>query len=225
MSVVDTENCRQNTIVERIGEQKMTTLDLLQQQLKALYHPTANSVEEVEVPPLPVLALDGRGNPASPEHFAAAGTLSNLAYTIKFLLEQQHKVLEYTVMPLEGLWWTGDNSDWHQAPASNRFWRLLIVQPEEVTRELVEQARKIVEQQKPDPRLAEVRFEMLHEGRSAQVLHIGPYADEVRTVQRIFAWIKENGGTKIGTHHEIYLDDAGRTPPQRLRTILRYPFS
>jgi hypothetical protein len=202
----------------------MTTLDLMQQQLKSLYHPSTSHVEVVEIPPLPVLALDGRGSPGSPEHIAASETLFALSYTIKFLLEQQIEGLEYMVMPLEGLWWTGDDADWHQAPDTNRFWRLLMVQPEEVTDAMVEQARSIVGQQRPDLKLAEVRFETFHEGRSAQLLHIGPYADEGPAVERIFTWIKENGGTKVGTHHELYLDDAGRAQPQQLRTILRYPF-
>jgi hypothetical protein len=128
-------------------------------------------------------------------------------------------------MPLEGLWWTADASDWHQASDENRFWKLLMVQPESVSEAILERAKQAAQQQQPSLLLSKVRFELFHEGRAAQLLHIGPHADEDRTVTRILTWIAEHGGTQIGTHHEIYLDDATRTPPERLRTILRYPFS
>lgn len=156
---------------------------------------------------------------------AACSVLFSLSYTIKFLLEQQHPGLEYTLMPLEGLWWTGDDSPWHEAQEYNRFWKLLIVQPDDVPEALVEQEKNVVQQKVPSALLSDVQFERFHEGRAAQLLHLGPYTDEERTVAQIFAWIQEHGGRSIGTHHEIYLEDASRTPPQRLRTILRYPFS
>ncbi len=99
------------------------------------------------------------------------------------------------------------------------------MQPDDVSDALVEQAKKIVQQKVPSASLSDVQFEGFHEGRAAQLLHLGQHADEERTVAKFFAWIKEHGGRSIGTHHEIYLDDASRTPPERLRTILRYPFS
>ncbi len=133
--------------------------------------------------------------------------------------------LEYLVLPLEGLWWTKDGSDWQRASDEKRFWKLLMVQPEAVSEAMLDEATEAVRKQKPSALLSNVRLEMLHEGRSAQLLHIGPYIEEERTVKQILAWIKEHGGTKLGTHHEIYLDDATKTPPERVRTILRYPFS
>jgi hypothetical protein len=203
----------------------MSSIDLTQQQLHYLYQPSSTEVEQVDVPALHVLALEGTGSPGSQQHVEACAVLLSLSYTIKVLLEQQQAGLEYTLMPLEGLWWTEDGSDWHQASDENRFWKLLMVQPERVSQAMLEQAKQAVQQQKSSPLLSDVRFELFHEGRSAQLLHIGPYADEDRTVTRIMTWIAEHGGTQIGTHHEIYLDDASRTPPERLRTILRYPFS
>jgi hypothetical protein len=203
----------------------MATQDLIQQELRYLYQPSTTTVEEVDVPPLHVLTLEGRGSPGSPQHIESAGVLFSLSQTIKFLLEKQRKGLEYMVMPLEGLWWTSDDSDWLRASDENRFWKLLMVQPEDVSEAMVEEATKAIRKQKPSALLSNVRFEMLHEGRSAQLLHIGPYSEEERTVKQILAWIKERGGTIIGKHHEIYLDDGTKTPLERVRTILRYPFS
>src|SRR5262245_29840123 len=203
----------------------MSSIDLTQQQLRYLYQPSSTQVEQVEVPALHVLALEGSGSPGSQQHVEACALLLSLSSMITSLLEQQHAGLEYTVMPLEGLWWTEDGSDWHQASNENRFWKLLMVQPQGVSEAMLEQAQEAIQQQKSSPLLSDVRFEVFHEGRAAQLLHIGPYAEEDRTVARIMTWIAEHGGTQIGTHHEIYLDDASRTPPERLRTILRYPFS
>jgi hypothetical protein len=202
----------------------MSIIDLTQQQLRDLYQASSTEVEEVDVPALTVVTLEGSGSPGSQQHVEAAGVLVSVSSIITSLLKQYERV-EYAVMPLEGLWWTADASDWHQASDENRFWKLLMVQPESVSEAILERAKQAAQQQQPSLLLSKVRFELFHEGRAAQLLHIGPYADEDRTVTRILTWIAEHGGTQIGTHHEIYLDDATRTPPERLRTILRYPFS
>jgi hypothetical protein len=68
-----------------------------------------------------------------------------------------------------------------------------------------------------------VRFEHVAEGRCAQVLHRGPYADEGPTLAALHAFIAEQGYALTGTHHEIYLGDPRRTAPERLRTIIRQP--
>jgi hypothetical protein len=66
---------------------------------------------------------------------------------------------------------------------------------------------------------------MFHEGRVAQLLHIGSYADEDRSLTQMYEWIQAQGGLLRGKHHEIYLSDPNRTAPERLRTILRQPFA
>ena len=63
----------------------------------------------------------------------------------------------------------------------------------------------------------------LAEGRAAQVLHIGPYDQEPPTISALHAFIKAEGLTRAGRHHEIYLSDARRTAPEKLKTILRQP--
>jgi hypothetical protein len=149
----------------------MSIIDLTQQQLRYLYQPSSTQVEAVDVPPLNVLTLEGSGSPRSPKHVEAGGVLVSLSSMITSLLEKQHEGLKYAVMPLEGLWWTADGSDWHQASDENRFWKLLMVQPESISAAMLEQAKQAVQQQKSSLLLSEVRFEVFHEGRSAQLLH------------------------------------------------------
>jgi hypothetical protein len=70
-----------------------------------------------------------------------------------------------------------------------------------------------------------VRIEDLNEGRCVQMLHVGPYCEEPASIARVEAFAKENGCTLGGPHHEICLSDPRRVPPERLRTILRFPLA
>ena len=74
-----------------------------------------------------------------------------------------------------------------------------------------------------NPALELVRFEEIEQGLCMQIMHIGPYAEEARTVEKMMAFAKENGYELRGKHHEIYLGDPRRSKPDRLKTILRYP--
>ena len=71
----------------------------------------------------------------------------------------------------------------------------------------------------------DVRIEHYTEGMSAQILHIGPYADEAPTIAELHDFIIGNGCQLTGKHHEIYLSDARRVEPKKLRTIIRQPFT
>jgi hypothetical protein len=78
-------------------------------------------------------------------------------------------------------------------------------------------------QRKPSPALDKLRFETFHEGLSVQTMHIGPYADEPATIQRMHDFARENGYLLRGKHHEIYLGDPRRSDPAKLKTVLRQP--
>jgi hypothetical protein len=60
------------------------------------------------------------------------------------------------------------------------------------------------------------------EGRSVQMLHLGPYADEAPDVRRLLAFAEERGHQVVGSHHEIYLNDPSKTAPEKLKTVVRY---
>jgi hypothetical protein len=104
-------------------------------------------------------------------------------------------------------------------------WTMLIMQPEPVTAKLFQAVLPEVVSKKPNPALNRVRFEAFAEGNAAQILHIGPYANEGPTVARLHAFIDENGHKLSGKHHEIYLSDPNRAEPAKLKTIVRQPFS
>ncbi|MBI4578245.1 MAG: GyrI-like domain-containing protein [Planctomycetes bacterium] len=199
----------------------------LKRQFKHLYSPSAKTPAIVEVPAMNFLMVDGMGDPNTSESFRQAiEALYSLSYTIKFHIKLSGGQ-DFVVMPLEGLWWSDDPAC--AAPASfiaakdKLKWTMMIAQPEPVTAELVQTGRREVSKKKDLPTLDQLRWEQFDEGLAAQVMHIGPYTDEVPTIERLQAFITSEGYRPHGKHHEIYLSDPNRTAPERLKTIIRYP--
>ena len=197
----------------------------LKKSLKHLYHSSAKAVAQVDVPKMNYLMVDGEGDPNNSKSFTSAiETLFGLSYTLKFALKKSGGP-DYSVLPLEGLWWN-DGQRFSLENKNKGLWRwtLMIMQPEWVTAKLVESAREQLER-KRGTSTSHARFEPLEEGRSAQILHIGPYAEEAPTIAKLHAFIAGQGGHLTGKHHEIYLGDPRRTAPEKLKTILRQPFA
>lgn len=92
-----------------------------------------------------------------------------------------------------------------------------------MTADLVDDAKQQAAKKKELPLLPELRFESFEEGKAAQVLHIGPYADEAPTIERLHQFIADQGLERRGKHHEIYLNDPRRAYPAKLKTIIRQP--
>ncbi len=193
-------------------------------EFKHLYRPSAKRVVEVEVPELSFLMVDGRGDPnTSQEYQEAMGALYAVSYSLKFMVKNVKQVADYAVMPLEGLWWTEDMSQFSVEKKHRWQWTMMIMQPEYVGQELVTQALAEVEIKKNPPALSKIRFESCHEGLSAQIMHIGPYSEEPPTIEKLHQFIAEKGYEPRGKHHEIYLSDPQRTAPERLKTVIRQP--
>jgi hypothetical protein len=201
----------------------MTKIDF-KKDLKHLYQAPAKAPIIVAVPRLRFLMLNGGGDPnTNPDFQAGVEALYTASYTLKFRLKKEQG-LDYVVPPLEGLWWMlladfdlDRRDDWR--------WTLMLPQPEEVTRELLGQGVAAASKKKALPALERLRLEIYDEGRAAQILHVGPYREEAATIDRLHAFIKEQGFHLCGKHHEIYLSDPRRTAPEKLQTILRQPVS
>ncbi len=188
---------------------------------KALYKP-GKAPEVVDVPEFNFLMIDGVGDPNTAQSYQeAVGALYKLAYGIRFFMRDQG--VDFGVMPLEGLWWVEDLADFSYDDKSNWHWTMMIMQPEGVTAEVVEAVREQVRNKHDPPRLDEIRFEAYHEGLSVQMMHVGPYADEPPNIERMHAFMAEQGYEPHMKHHEIYLKDPNRTAPDKLLTVLRHP--
>jgi len=202
----------------------MSKIDL-KKEWKELYRPSARQVSMVDVPAFNYLMIDGRGDPNSAQAYKeAVETLYAVSYTLKFMLKKGEIGQDYVVMPLQGLWWVEDMADFSVEKKGGWQWTMMILQPQPVTEAMVEEAMAQAAKKKNPPALDIVRFESLHEGPAAQIMHIGPYVDEAPNIAKIHQFIVENGGELRGKHHEIYLSDPRRAAPEKLKTIIRQPF-
>jgi len=197
------------------------TIDL-KKQYKALYTVKENAPARIDVPPLPYLMIDGAGDPNTAPAFAEAmQVLYSLAYTMKF--EMKKREVDYPVMAPEGLWWAEDMADFANTPKDEWLWTLMIMQPEVVTPELLAWAAGEVERKKGLAAVHKVRLETYHEGLSAQILHVGPFSEEGPAIVKLHEFIAAQDYKLLGKHHEIYLSDMRRVPPEKWRTIIRQP--
>ena len=197
----------------------------LRRQLKGLYS-ASSAPTVVDVPAMNYVMVDGHGDPnTSPLYADAVAALYSVSFTLKFTLKRGPEKIDYAVMPLEGLWWANDPGSFTSGDKSKWLWTAMIMQPDFITPRHVERAIAAAQSKAPNEMLAEVRFESFAEGRVAQLLHIGPYAAEAPNIERLHAYIAAQGGQLSGKHHEIYLSDSRRAAPEKLKTILRQPFT
>lgn len=189
----------------------------VKRELKHLYAPKNTTWELVEVPEQQFIVVDGAGNPnTAPAYVRAVESLYSVAYALKFAGKRSGR--DFVVGPLEGLWWAASPTAFTTRAKDTWQWRMMIGQPEWMSADLVADA---VATKKP---LAEVRHETLHEGKCAQVLHIGSYDDEAGTLATLHQkYLPANDLEPTGRHHEIYLSDPRRTGADKLRTVLRQP--
>jgi hypothetical protein len=203
----------------------MEKLDL-KKELKSFYNPTTKEVTLTDVPKMNYIMIGGKGAPESPPFQQSIEALYSIAYPIK-MNRKKTDGTDYTVMPLEGLWWA-DNMAYftpEQAHRDKWQWILMIMQPDFFTPADFTIVKEAAKKKKDNPLLEEVRFEGFHEGKSAQIMHIGPFAAEGPNIQRIHDKIKATGGKLSGKHHEIYLSDFRRVDPAKMKTVIRQPYS
>lgn len=194
----------------------------LKKELKNLYNPSSKEATAVDVPAMNFLMVDGEGAPASPQYTAAIEALFSVSYALKFMVKK-NKGVDYAVMPLEGLWWVDDMTKFSAERKDEWKWTGMIMQPKYVTAEDVKVAVEQVQKKKNLPALPKLRFESFQEGKAAQIMHIGPFSAEGPNIQKMHTFILNSGHTLNGKHHEIYLNDPGKTAPEKLKTILRQP--
>ena len=174
----------------------------------------------VQTKPAQYLAIDGVGAPGGDRFSACIGALYAMAFTIKMTRKFAGKQ-DYAVCKLEGLWFF--DADPAKTPKDQWRWKLLIRTPDFITQaELRQTAVTLLKKGKP-PEVEEVKLERLDEGQCVQMLHVGPYEREHESIMLMCALVASKGLKTIGPHHEIYLSDPRRVPPERLKTILRQP--
>ena len=185
----------------------------------------------VTVPAMNFLAVRGRGDPNEEggAYKQALELLYGVAFTIKMSRLGKHRLegyFDYVVPPLEGLWWQEGTQGVDESRKAEFRWISLIRLPEFVTEEAFRWAlREAAEKKQRD--FSAVEFFPWEEGLCVQCMHIGPYDDEPATVAAMEEYAREQGYELDFSpgrfHHEIYLSDARRTKPERLKTVIRQP--
>ena len=188
----------------------------------------------VTVPPMDFIAVRGSGDPNQEdgEYKKAIGLLYGIAFTIKMSKKGDHRIdgyFDYVVPPLEGFWWQGaasakPNIDY--ACKDDFHWISVIRLPDFVTKADFEWAVKEATAKKKQD-FSKVEFFTYDEGLCVQCMHIGSYDDEPATVEMMHRFMKEQGYaldiSEERLHHEIYLSDARKVAPEKLRTVIRHP--
>ena len=184
-----------------------------------LYAPSAREFGVVEVPRFEFLTVDGSGDPnTSPDYADAVAALYALSYAAKFASKRMLD-RDYVVAPLEGLWLGDSPEPFVAGRKADWRWRMLVRQPDWLTDEVRGEARARAKRD-----VTGVREEELVEGLSVQILHVGSYDDEAPTIARLhYEFLPQHGYVENGPHHEIYLSDPRRVPPEKLKTVLRQP--
>jgi hypothetical protein len=200
----------------------------LKKALAPFFNPPRQPVM-VDLPELGYLMIDGQGAPDEGAQYPttdfqkAFAALFPVVYTIKFRLKRDG--LAMPILPLEALWFTSADGtfDVHM-PQEKWGWRALLAVSDDVTPAVFEEAVAEVRRKKgTSAELDRLRFERWCEGRSAQVMHVGPYSAELPTIEMLHAFIAAQGCRQRGPHHEIYLGDPRRADPAKLKTVLRQP--
>ncbi len=185
----------------------------------------------VTVPKMNYIAVRGQGdpNPEESEYKQAIGLLYGIAFTIKMSKMGSHKIdgyFDYVVPPLEGFWWQEGVIGVDYSRKDDFNWISVIRLPDFVTREDFEWAvEEATKKKKTD--FSKVEFFTYDEGLCVQCMHIGPYDDEPATVELMHKFMEEQGYeldiTDERMHHEIYLSDARKVAPEKLKTVVRHP--
>ena len=194
-------------------------------ELKHLYNPTKKTFTVVDVPPMNYLMIDGHGDPNTAQDYKdAVEALYATAYKLKFVSKKELEK-DYVVPPLEGLWWAEDMETFTASRDKSAWdWTMMIMQPEWITPEMVDQVVDQVGKKKDLPALPKLRLEAYHEGLAVQIMRIGSYDEEGPTIHRMhYEFMPQNGYEPAGKHHEIYLGDPRKVAPEKLRTVLRQP--
>ena len=195
------------------------------------YYMPKNKPAIVTIPCMNYIAVRGSGDPNAEdgEYKQAIGLLYGIAFTIKMSKKTDHRIegyFDYVVPPLEGFWWQDGVTGVDYAHKENFKWISIIRLPDFVTKEDFAWAvREATEKKKQD--FSKVEFITYDEGLCVQCMYLGPYDDEPATVEMMHRFMEAQGYeldiTDRRFHHEIYLSDARKTAPEKLKTVIRHP--
>lgn len=195
------------------------------------YYLPKNKPEIVNIPPMNYIAVRGKGDPNEEggAYKQAIGILYAIAYTLKMSYKSDYRMegfFEYVVPPLEGFWWQEHVKGVDYSDKSGFCWISVIRLPDFVTKKDFEWA-VLTATQKKKLDCSKAEFLTVDEGLCVQMMHLGAFDDEPESVARMDEFLQENGYENDFSHerlhHEIYMSDARKVPPEKWKTVIRHP--
>ncbi|MBR4132103.1 MAG: GyrI-like domain-containing protein [Oscillospiraceae bacterium] len=199
-------------------------------EYKEFYLPKGEP-EIVTVPAANFIAVRGSGDPNTPDgaYQQAIGVLYAVAYTLKMSNKTDHRIegfYDYVVPPLEGFWHQAGVEGIDYSDKSTFQWLSVIRLPDFITEADFHWAVETASRKKKLD-CAGAEFLTIDEGLCVQIMHLGPFDSEPESVAKMDAYIAENSCENDFSghrqHHEIYLSDARKVPPEKWRTVIRHP--
>ena len=197
----------------------MSKIDFLKTEKE--YYKTKPEPVLVNLRAYQYITIQGNSAPEDPIFTKSIGSLYGVVYPLKFAYKARDK--DFVVPKMEAFWWVEGTVPFEEAERKDWHWKLMIPMPDFVQEH---EFLRVLEQSREKGKVANdlvLNFEQIHEGRSIQILHLGSYENEKENIDKLMAFMKDNGLEMNGHHHEIYLSDPMKTPVEKLRTILRYP--
>ncbi len=186
-------------------------------------------VEEVHIEKAHYLSIEGKGDPSAQEFSGRIQALYGVAYAIKFLCKERDE--DFVVPKLEGQWWYDENK--HKGvtmdkaatdiPRSEWHYCLMIKMPPFVTQNDFEHGLHKAGAKRQNAYLKDLAFLSMELGRCVQILHVGPFHTEGKSLALLKDYMDKNGLIRNGKHHEVYLSDFNKVAEEKLKTILREP--
>lgn len=177
----------------------------------------------IETEPAQFMVVSGTGGPGGDVFQNRVEALYAMAYTTKFISKSAGQ--DFTVCKLEGLYGIDGQSFENLSKISQDKWKwkLMIRMPDFVDDDQLDKTRSTLRDKGKEGSFDEVSLESIEEGLCVQMLHLGPYDQEEQTLEVMSEFVSEQELKAHRWHHEIYLSDPRRVPPEKLRTILRQP--
>jgi hypothetical protein len=195
---------------------------------KEVYLPK-NKPETIDIPEYTFLTIEGEGNPNSENFAAYVAALYALSYGIKMSPKKGIEVdgfFDYTVYPLEGVWDINEKAKKTFDGTINKddfVFKLMIRQPDFVSADFVDKIRTMTKEKKPHKFLDCVKIEKIRDGNCIQMLHLGSYDHEAASFKLMEEFAEEHGLKRSSKdHREVYLTDARKVAPEKLKTVLRF---
>ena len=168
------------------------------------------------------LTIDGVGGPGEDNFNDAVAALYAIAYTVK-MTRKKNNLGDYVICKLEARYWSINNQCLSEQDKSLWHWQLMIRTPSQVEIKDLEQAAKALTSKGKTLRVNKVKLIEHEFSHCIQMLHVGSYENENRTIEQMLAFASDNQLSATGEHCEIYISDPRRIPEERLKTILRMP--